>query len=68
MKFLKEEKYESRSHLQRATLSISLNITEGRGRYAREDFAQLLGNLLRSLNETREILSALIIFFRRQDK
>ncbi|MFT3703974.1 MAG: four helix bundle protein [Agriterribacter sp.] len=52
MKFPKEEKYELASQLQRAALSIPLNISEGCGRYTDKDFAHFLDNALGSLNET----------------
>lgn len=52
IKFPKEEKYELSSQLQRAALSIPLNIVEGCGRYTEKDFAHFLDNALGSLNET----------------
>lgn len=52
VKFPKEEKYELTSQLQRAALSVPLNITEGCGRYTNKDFAHFLDNALGSLNET----------------
>lgn len=52
VKFPKDEKYELTSQLQRAALSVPLNITEGCGRYTDKDFAHFLDNALGSLNET----------------
>ena len=52
VKFPKEEKYELTSQLQRAALSVPLNISEGCGRYTDKDFAHFLDNALGSLNET----------------
>ena len=52
VRFPKEEKYELASQLQRAALSVPLNITEGCGRYTDKDFAHFLDNALGSLNET----------------
>jgi four helix bundle protein len=52
VKFPKEEKYELASQLQRAPLSVPLNIVEGCGRYTDKDFAHFLDNSLGSLNET----------------
>ncbi len=52
MKLPKEEKYELASQLQRAALSVPLNIAEGCGRYTDKDFAHFLDNALGSLNET----------------
>jgi four helix bundle protein len=52
MKFAWEEKYELASLLQRAVLSVPLNIAEGCGRYTEKDFAHFLNNALGSLNET----------------
>ncbi len=51
VRFPKEEKYELASQLQRAALSVPLNITEGCGRYTEKDFAHFLNNALGSLNE-----------------
>lgn len=51
-KFPKEERYELTSQLQRAALSVALNIVEGCGRYTDKDFAHFLDNSLGSLNET----------------
>ncbi|HCN82153.1 MAG TPA: four helix bundle protein [Sphingobacteriaceae bacterium] len=50
-KFPKEEKYELASQLQRAALSIPLNIVEGCGRYTDKDFAHFLDTSLGSTNE-----------------
>lgn len=52
VKFPREEKYELTSQLQRAVLSVPLNIAEGCGRYTEKDFAHFLNNALGSLNET----------------
>lgn len=52
VRFPKEEKYELASQLQRAVLSVPLNIVEGCGRYTEKDFAHFLNNALGSLNET----------------
>lgn len=51
-KLPKEEKYELTSQLQRAALSVPLNIVEGCGRYTDKDFAHFLDNSLGSVNET----------------
>ncbi|MBI3882994.1 MAG: four helix bundle protein [Sphingobacteriales bacterium] len=52
VKFPKEEKYELTSQLQRAALSVPLNIVEGCGRFTDKDFAHFLDNSLGSINET----------------
>ena len=52
VKFPKEEKYELTSQLQRAALSIPLNLVEGCGRHTEKDFAHFLNNSLGSVNET----------------
>lgn len=52
IKFPKEEKYELTSQLQRAALSVPLNIVEGCGRFTDKDFARFLDNSLGSVNET----------------
>ncbi|MBX2924105.1 MAG: four helix bundle protein [Chitinophagaceae bacterium] len=52
VKFPKEEKYELASQLQRAALSVPLNITEGCGKHTDKDFTHFLDNALGSLNET----------------
>lgn len=52
VKFPKEEKYEMVSQLNRAALSVPLNIVEGCGRYTDKDFAHFLDNSLGSVNET----------------
>ncbi len=52
VKFPAAEKYELTSQLQRAALSIPLNIVEGCGRYSDKDFARFLDNSLGSVNET----------------
>jgi four helix bundle protein len=51
-KFPREERYELTSQLQRAVLSVPLNIVEGCGRYTDKDFAHFLDNSLGSANET----------------
>jgi four helix bundle protein len=51
IKFPKEERYELTSQLQRAALSVSLNIVEGCGRFTDKDFAHFLDNSLGSVNE-----------------
>ena len=51
-KFPKEERYELTSQLNRAALSVPLNIVEGCGRYTDKDFAHFLDNSLGSVNET----------------
>lgn len=50
-KFPKEERFELASQLQRASLSIPLNIAEGCGRYTDKDFAHFLDTSLGSTNE-----------------
>jgi four helix bundle protein len=52
IKFPKEEKYEMTSQLQRAALSVPLNIVEGCGRFSDKDFAHFLDTSLGSVNET----------------
>jgi len=52
VKFPKEERYELTSQLQRAALSVPLNIVEGCGRFTDKDFAHFLDNSLGSVNET----------------
>ena len=51
-KFPKEERYELTAQLNRAALSVPLNIVEGCGRYTDKDFAHFLDNSLGSVNET----------------
>lgn len=51
VKFPKEERYELTSQLQRAALSVPLNIVEGCGRFTDKDFAHFLDNSLGSINE-----------------
>ena len=46
-----EERYELTSQLQRAALSVVLNIVEGCGRYTDKDFTHFLDTSLGSLNE-----------------
>lgn len=50
-KFPKEERFELTSQLQRASLSIPLNIVEGCGRFSDKDFAHFLDTSLGSTNE-----------------
>ena len=52
VKLPKEERYELTSQLQRAALSVPLNIVEGCGRFTDKDFAHFLDNSLGSVNET----------------
>jgi four helix bundle protein len=52
VRFPKEERYELTSQLQRAALSVPLNIVEGCGRYTDKEFAHFLDNSLGSVNET----------------
>ena len=52
VKLPKEERYELTSQLQRAALSVPLNIVEGCGRFTDKDFAHFLDNALGSTNET----------------
>lgn len=51
IRFPKEEKYELTSQLQRAALSVPLNIVEGCGRVTDKDFAHFLDTALGSVNE-----------------
>lgn len=51
VKFPKEERFELTSQLQRASLSIPLNIVEGCGRFTDKDFAHFLDTSLGSTNE-----------------
>ena len=50
-KFPKEERFELASQLNRAALSIPLNIVEGCGRLTDRDFAHFLDTALGSINE-----------------
>ncbi|MGK9127566.1 four helix bundle protein [Olivibacter sp. SA151] len=49
--FPQHEKYTLTSQLERAALSIPLNIVEGCGRFSDKDFAHFLNVALGSLNE-----------------
>lgn len=51
VKFPTEEKYELRSQMQKAALSVPLNFVEGCSGYTEKDFAHFLNNVPGSLNE-----------------
>jgi|SRR5581483_4434213 len=51
-KFPSKEVYGLSSQLSRAAVSISLNISEGSGKYSRDDFARFIRNSIGSLLET----------------
>lgn len=51
LKFPKEERFELTAQLNRAALSIPLNIVEGCGRFSDKDFAHFLDTSLGSINE-----------------
>jgi four helix bundle protein len=51
-KFPKEEKYSLTSQIQRAAVSVALNIAEGRGSQSDREFCKFLFISLRSLHET----------------
>lgn len=55
-KFPKEEIYGVTNQLRRASLSISLNIAEGKGRYSNKEFKQFLFLSRGSLYETITLL------------
>jgi four helix bundle protein len=55
-KFPKEEIYGVTNQLRRASLSISLNIAEGKGRYSNKEFKQFLFLARGSLYETITLL------------
>lgn len=57
-KFPKEEKFCLSSQIQRAAVSVSLNIAEGKGSDYDKEFARFLNISLRSLHET---VAALIL-------
>jgi len=50
-KFPKDERFELTAQLNRAALSIPLNIVEGCGRFSDKDFAHFLDTALGSTNE-----------------
>ncbi len=54
--FPKDEMYGITSQLRRASLSISLNIAEGKGRYSNKEFKQFLFIARGSLYETITLL------------
>ena len=54
--FPKEEIYGATNQLRRASLSISLNIAEGKGRYSNKEFKQFLFLARGSLYETITLL------------
>jgi four helix bundle protein len=54
--FPKDESYGITSQLRRASLSISLNIAEGKGRYSNKEFKQFLFVARGSLYETITLL------------
>ena len=56
--FPKEEKYSLASQLQRAAVSISLNIAEGRGCGTNKEFVRFLYISIRS---THEVIAAILI-------
>jgi len=51
IRFPKEERFELTTQLNRAALSISLNIVEGAGRGTDKDFVHFLDTALVSVNE-----------------
>lgn len=56
--FPKQEKYSLTSQIQRAAVSVSLNIAEGKGSSYDKEFVRFLNISLRSLHET---VAALLI-------
>ncbi|MBU1043490.1 MAG: four helix bundle protein [Candidatus Omnitrophica bacterium] len=55
-KFPKSEQFGLTSQLNRAAVSISLNIAEGEGRNSNNDFARFIQIAIGSLNETVTLL------------
>lgn len=55
-KFPKEERYSLSSQIQRAAVSVSLNIAEGKGSGYDKEFSRFLKMALRSLHETAAAL------------
>ncbi|MCL2799690.1 MAG: four helix bundle protein [Endomicrobia bacterium] len=55
-KFPKSEEYNLKSQIRRASVSVSLNIAEGKCRHSAKDFAHFLNLSSSSLNEVDAIL------------